>query len=53
MSWWGATRRRSGRRLGYLEDTAVMVRRGHAGEHVQRGGGFDRGGLPAPDEPGA
>ncbi len=26
--------------LGYLEDTAVMVRRGHAGEHVQRGDGL-------------
>ncbi len=26
--------------LGYLEDTAVMVRRGHAGEHVQPGEGL-------------
>ncbi len=26
--------------LGYLEDTAVMVRRGHAGEHVQPGDGL-------------
>ncbi len=26
--------------LGYLEDTAVAVRRGHAGEHVQRGEGL-------------
>jgi conjugative relaxase-like TrwC/TraI family protein len=26
--------------LGYLQDTAVMVRRGHAGEHVQRGEGL-------------
>ncbi len=26
--------------LGYLEDTAVMVRRGHAGEHVQPGNGL-------------
>ncbi len=26
--------------LGYLDDTAVMVRRGHAGEHVQPGEGL-------------
>ncbi len=26
--------------FGYLEDTAVMVRRGHAGEHVQPGEGL-------------
>ncbi len=26
--------------LGYLEETAVMVRRGHAGEHVQHGEGL-------------
>ena len=26
--------------LGYMEDTAVMVRRGHAGEHVQPGDGL-------------
>ncbi|MGA2164635.1 MAG: MobF family relaxase [Solirubrobacteraceae bacterium] len=26
--------------LGYLKDTAVMVRRGHAGEHVQPGDGL-------------
>jgi conjugative relaxase-like TrwC/TraI family protein len=26
--------------LGYLEETAVMVRRGHAGEHVQPGEGL-------------
>ena len=30
MSSWPATRRRSGPRLGYLEDEAVMVRRGEA-----------------------
>lgn len=26
--------------LGYLEDTAVMVRRGHGGEHVEAGEGL-------------
>ena len=40
MSLWGATKRRSRAALGYLEDTAVMVRRGHAGEHVQPGDGL-------------
>jgi len=29
-----------GAALGYLEDTAVMVRRGHGGEHIEAAGGL-------------
>ena len=37
--------------LSYLDEAAVMVRRGHAGETRRGGGGAGRGGLSASDEP--